>query len=394
MGHQLNRDEITLCRLLALSLKSESKQPETLNLEEQSRIVRMAEKHSVLPLLYEVLADKTMIEAKSRQTVQQSYHLLFLSKYVLDLLKGAKIEVILLKGSGTAALYPVLELRKSGDVDILLRGEQEAEAACEILEAHGFCRAYEQKAHHHISCISPDGISIELHVILAEPFDKVTINEYLRTVQNEFFLHQTEQEVMGVRLVLPGKPYHAYYLLIHMLQHFLRAGFGLKLLCDWVVFWTQKLTHEEELVFLRLIRESGMEGFAGVVTAACVRYLGLEEEKVSFLLEKDVFDDFTTEMFMYEVFEAGEFGKSSAERMVMVRGNRIKDYMREFHHQMKLTYPKASRVILAWPVLWIAALCGFIYRNHKLRGVSSIMVLKKAGDRSRMVEKMHLFDRR
>mgnify|MGYP007135796357 CR=1 FL=1 len=38
-----------------------------------------------------------------------------MSRYVTGLLKDAGIDTILLKGSGVAGLYPVPELRKSGE---------------------------------------------------------------------------------------------------------------------------------------------------------------------------------------------------------------------------------------------------------------------------------------
>ena len=95
--------------------------------------------------------------------------------------------------------------------------------------------------------------------------------------------------------------------------------------------------------------------------------------------------------FMEDVFEAEEFGKSSADRMVAMRGNGIGDYIREFHRQMKITYPRASGNILLWPALWCMTFTGFIYRNYTRRNVSSLAVLKKAGSRSRMMKELGFF---
>lgn len=38
-----------------------------------------------------------------------------------------------------------------------------------------------------------------------------------------------EIEIMGYPIPVVSDAYYAYHLLLHMLQHFLRAGFGLKL---------------------------------------------------------------------------------------------------------------------------------------------------------------------
>ena len=172
-----------------------------------------------------------------------------------------------------------------------------------------------------------------------------------------------------------------------MTQHFMKAGFGLKLLCDWVVFWNGTVAEEEQEKFARLIEESGLGAFSDIVTQCCITYLGLQEEKLLFRKKEDV----KCKEFMEDVFEAEEFGKSSADRMVAMRGNGIGDYIREFHRQMKITYPRASGNILLWPALWCMTFTGFIYRNYTRRNVSSLAVLKKAGSRSRMMKELGFF---
>ena len=96
--------------------------------------------------------------------------------------------------------------------------------------------------------------------------------------------------------------------------------------------------------------------------------------------------------FMKEVFEAGEFGKSSPDRMVVLRGKGLLlPFIREFHHQMKLNYPKAGKLVFIWPVLWVLTLAGFIHRNKSIRNVSGSAIIKKAVQRSFVVERMKLF---
>ena len=235
-----------------------------------------------------------------------------------------------------------------------------------------------------------------MHMSLAEPFDSEKVNRFLADCQKEFFEHRRMVETMGVPFALPSDGYHAFYLLLHMLQHYVRAGFGMKLLCDWVVFWESSVPEEEKEHFLRLVRGSGMLGFARMMTRLCIHYLGLKEEQVAFLLcDEDASDakkriDLTEDL-MAEIFEAEEFGHSSNDRMVTLRGTGLMDFVREFHHQMKLTYPKAVGHVILYPVLWIMTLCGFMHRNRTLRKVSGREVLKKAKKRSLLTEQMRLF---
>ena len=400
MRQQMEEEQWDLCRLLDAALHgrpAEIRPPA----EKCSAVLELADRHRVLPLLYDVLAPKLpeeddnrkRLEKRSVETVRQSYRLLFLGKYVTGLFAEQGIRVVLLKGSGTAGLYPVPELRKSGDIDLLVADQKAGEKAYEVLLEHGFRKASEQHAHHHIVCVGAEQIGIEIHVALAEPFDFKDVNEWLATHQAEFLVHCEKTTVMGVEFPVLQPAYHAFYLLLHMLQHFLRAGFGLKLLCDWVVFWEKEYDSGVQERFCCMAEECRMMGFARLVTAVCVKYLGLSEEKVSLLLCK--FDwkaeAANLEAFLSEILEAEEFGKSSADRMVALRGTGWRDFCREFHHQTLLTYPGAGRYRILHPVLWVMMFCGFVYRNVKMRRVSGYAVLKKAKARGKLVEEMKLF---
>ena len=156
MRQQMEEEQWDLCRLLDAALHGRPAEmlPPA---EKYEAILELADRHRVLPLLYDVLAPKLpeedenrkRLEKRSAETVRQSYRLLFLGKYVTGLLREHGIETVLLKGSGTAGLYPVPELRKSGDIDLLVADQKAGEKAYEVLHEHGFRKASEQHAHHH-----------------------------------------------------------------------------------------------------------------------------------------------------------------------------------------------------------------------------------------------------
>ena len=94
---------------------------------------------------------------------------------------------------------------------------------------------------------------------------------------------------------------------------------------------------------------------------------------------------------MKDILASGEFGHDKRQRMVAMRGTGIDAYAREFHHQMHLNYPKAGRVFLLWPFLWGMTLLRFLYNNRAVRGVRGRDILKEAGKRSRLIDRMKLF---
>ncbi len=359
--------------------------------------LQIAGAHSVLPLLYPVCVEQEKeypgdiqeaVEKAAISASKQSYRLLFLSKFLVNQLKEADVPVVILKGVATAQFYPVPEYRKSGDVDLLLTEPDKLDLCCEVLEACGLVRKNEQHALHHISFAAEGGIDVELHTLLAEPFDNRKINQYLENLVGKCSSQVRQTEIMGIILPVLQDGFHAFELLLHMLQHFLRSGFGLKLLCDWVVFWNRECANAECETYLKLVRESGLKGFSDMVTLVCCRYLGLGKDRVAWM---ELGSDYDTAEFMREILEAEEFGRSSADRMVVMRGSGLWDYFREFHHQMRLNFPKAGKCFLCWPVLWMITLVNFVKNNRKVRNVSTKAVFDKAAQRSKIIQQMKLW---
>lgn len=388
--------------------------------QDMRSLLALARKHAVLSLLFDVYEEDEELPAQLWQELQNAaatvarsnYRLLFLTKYITQVLYKEGICAILLKGASTASCYPVPELRKSGDVDILIPEEGHFRRAVELLKNQGFAECGEQSALHHTELKNAEGISVEIHRILAEPFESKKMNLYLEQLLPSYGEHVMTNESWGVRFYQPTDAYHAFYLVIHMLQHFLRAGFGLKYLCDWTVFWDREVDDKQKGTFQRLIRESKTEGFVAVLTEACVKYLGLQRVHVEFLLGESKGNEKSgqknsaahkefpwcgsdlhklAEDFMEEVFAAGEFGHDTQQRMVAMRGTGIAAYVREFHHQMHLNYPHAGKVFLLWPLLWALTLARFLYNNRAVRKVRGRDILKEAGRRSRLINRMKLF---
>ena len=193
----------------------------------------------------------------------------------------------------------------------------------------------------------------------------------------------------GLTLPVPDAAGQAASLLLHMLQHFLRAGFGLKLLCDWTAFWNALPPETDMARYERFVDAAGMRGFADMVGGVCAAWLGLRPEKLK--LSRS-FDADTLRAFLREVFDAQEFGRSSSRRMVMVRGGPI-GYVREFHHQTRLNFPRAGRCPLLWPALWCATLARFLRNNRTVRGTTLGAVLAETQRRSRLMEPLALFQR-
>ncbi len=392
MSTRLSKEQRFLCLLLCQALTGDcpGELPGQPDQTDMKRVIQTAQRHKVLPLLYGVLceewrgqpleeADRKYVESISRITVKQSYRLLFLTRFLVESLEEAGVPVLVLKGSGVAGLYPVPELRKSGDVDLLIPGDL-LDAARDFLVKEG------QHANHHLAFRSGDGIDLELHTMLAEPFRDAGINRGMDRLLPMYFEKKGYGDCMGVRLPVPQGPCQALQLLLHMLQHFLRAGFGLKLLCDWVVFWNREEAWGAAPEFLRLAEACHVRQFADTVTMVCKEFLGLRED----LPMGRSRDRKLAEEFLQDVFAAEEFGKADKDRMVIVEGNSLWAYVKEFHYQMKLNHPKASSYVILWPGLWVVTLAVFLHNNRKLNRGRTRDILRSAGNRSRLLQQIGL----
>ena len=90
--------------------------------------------------------------------------------------------------------------------------------------------------------------------------------------------------------------------------------------------------------------------------------------------------------------KAWDIGRSDSNRLVTMTGTGIGAYIREFHHQMHINFPKLGKCFLFWPVLWMITLIRFLINNHRVRKTSVWAVLREAGRRNRLIEQLDLFE--
>lgn len=394
-----------LCMLLRKSLTGKNLSDgdlEELKNAGISEVLSLADRHKILPMLFDSLEewdeleteDRRLLENAAERTAKQSYRLLFLTKELTELFQEANLRVVVLKGSGVASYYPMPESRKSGDVDLLFPDMESVLAAGKLLEGKGYHLTEEQHANHHLVYQGPDGIDVELHAMLAEPFDDEEINRRMEALLPKYLEERTVTNSMGVELPTTSEALQALELLLHMLQHFLRAGFGLKLLADWVVFWNRVADEKVAARFVSLAQECKVSGFAKAVTLVCEKYLGLDRIHIYGPdLEKEFSKDYT-ERFLTDVVDAEEFGKADKNRMVALRNRGFWGYVKEFHYQMRMNNAEESKKKWKWPYLWAKTFVTFLRNNRRLGRGSLHDILKNAGERAGVVEEMQLFKKR
>lgn len=398
----MKREEKLVLKLLCAAICG-SDVPEniTISADSWSAVLAVADRNAVLPMLYDVLEpyfsrmhekDRKLVQEKTLSCVRQYYYLSYLTANVQRALWGAGIQAVAFKGVSAAAFYPHPAYRKSGDIDLFLpsAGRVVMKGAETVLHRFGFYRKPEQTTVYHIEFLNDSGPELELHTFLSEPFESERTNRAIEKIIRSGALGVQEMKSEGERFRTFGDAGTAFSLLIHMLHHYVRAGFGLKFLADWVVFWNGHPDPDDPVksAYREMILSCGIDGFSDAVTGICEKYLGLHSPGLA-----GTEDDALCREFMEDIFRSGEFGEGDASRMVALGNNTLLGYLREFQHQTKLNFPGASAFWPLYPVLWARTLFRFLQNNRKVRHTSLGSVMREAGKRGEMSRRMHLFEK-
>ena len=365
--------------------------------DELVQVLTLADRHEVLPLIKDVLGIKLLpekigidVEAKTARTVHAGIRLQMLNGRLTKILEKERIKAITLKGCTVSQYYPVPEFRKSSDIDLFVDSEENARKAVQILSGNGFKVSEGWHANHHISMKNEKNEEVEIHTSWADPFKDKQLNHCIERMTKESLQHTQLLDIQGVKVYAYETTWQAFYLLIHMLQHFVGSGFGIRNLCDWVVLWNSVDDKKSREHFWDMVCDSGTIEFARAVTTVCVQHLGLDPQKSP--IPDGVFSQRNVaDALLRDILDAGEFGYSEAGRMVGMDGDSLMSYVREFHHQMHTNFPKAGKVIPFWPALWTATLIRFLNNNRKLNRPPVSEIMKKAGERGQLVS--HLTSR-
>ena len=86
----------------------------------------------------------------------------------------------------------------------------------------------------------------------------------------------SDSNMEGSRLYYPSSQFHAMFLTMHALGHFLYEGIRLRHLCDWTCFVNAERESVDWDEFNRRCEQVGASRFVAALNAVCVMYLGLD----------------------------------------------------------------------------------------------------------------------
>lgn len=180
------------------------------------------------------------------------------------------IRTMIMKGISVARYYPVPSHRQFGDIDVYLMGDYAK--GNEIIAAKGIPIKYEYFVH---SEFRFNGVNVENH----ELFVNADVNKTGAYVQRE--LSRLASDVRPHPVVegafVPSPEFDALFLTRHATWHYARECIRLRDLCDWALFLHHETNGMDKSEVIRMLRESGLERYASIITSICRKYLGLDK---------------------------------------------------------------------------------------------------------------------
>lgn len=296
-----------------------------------------------------------------------------------------------MKGISLAASYPVPEYRKLGDLDLYINDKDAFHCAEQILHENGYLDEEELSDHHttYRYTFEKTGRSflLELHYRVVGVYQYKPANQLIDEVFSAENLKAETQEINGSSYhVFPPTEY-VFYMIHHMLKHYLYSGFGIRLLFDFSFYLEQ---HAQEVDFAKIHRwcqQSHILHLYESVLETCRIYLNLPE-----MIDPDVHYDLSDcDAFLSRILEDGDLGADVSQELVGSHSYKkvnLLTYFREGHLQMKVRFPKAGRCPLLWPMLWPITFFCFLKNTYTLRNTTfreTLQRFKKSNQKTQLI---------
>lgn len=306
----MDRNKRALVEILSLAIRGQEIKDLEIKKVDWDIVLKEAMAHDVHSLLYTVLKEvkinsdswnkfiTTLKMITIKTGVSFIQHNQEISK-VLSSLKEAGIPVIAFKGIVLKDLYPYPELRTMGDTDLLVPIEY-LDLGRNIIEQLGYYEDIpDAKCIHfnHKVCMP-----IELHwELLNHENYKNKMDSFEKDVWNNII----PATVCGVQIYTLGLIDQMLHLILHMAFHILNEGFGLRQLCDFVLYTESVSDTINWKEFWIKSEKLGIAPFTSAIFEVSNQLFGL---KIPLIVNKYKHQQIVIQYLTSEIIRSGTFG--------------------------------------------------------------------------------------
>ena len=269
------------------------------------------------------------------------------AKDVAKLLEKSDFRCCVLKGQGTALMYPHPEHRQCGDIDIWVDGKRD-----EILK---FIRGIAPIGHidvKHTDWHVFTDAEVEVHFIptwFYNPFTNKKLKQWIGLQKKEQFQNMS---VLGFNT--PTIPFNLVYSLIHIYRHLFDNGIGLRQLLDYYYILLHS-SDSERTEAMNVLRSFKMERFAAAVMFVQQKVFNIDQQYL--LCQPSSIDG----AFLFdEIMQAGNFGQYD-NRLAKVNKGRFTRGL--FNLKRNIKFIRSYHQEVLWEPFW--KIWHYCWRKYK-----------------------------
>ena len=403
----------TFLKILKHALRGEKATGcEDITLEQWQRLFAMAKIHSVVPMFYEAVYDVPVIKEEmaefmfvtKRQVIHQVMTQTMKTADFLVLnekMQQAGVKPLVVKGLVCRNLYPQPDHRPSGDEDILIMPEQ-FELCHKIMTEFGMTTEFEEEkmaAAYEVpfrKAGSPLHIEVHKHLFPPESEAYGHLNHFFKeTVEKAIAL-----EIQGHTVYTLEYTDNLFYMLCHALKHFIHSGFGIRQVCDIIIFAMNYGEHIDWDRILKNCKTINAEYFAASLFKIGSKHLGFDPDAACWTEEwKNLKIDETA--MLKDLLDGGLYGDSDMSRKhssnitldaakAQQAGKKSKNSLAASLFPAKASmienYPYLKKHSYLLPVAWISRIIKYAGEHSVKKGNSAAASLKIGNERVKLME--------
>ena len=322
----MDRTNELFLNILCAALRGEQfRVPEDVPADAWQTLLRMAAIHKVDALFLEAVhASGTLqntvpelaVSLKRQVRQQVVLQTIRTSEFLAlnELLKAAGIPVIVVKGITCRELYPSPDHRPSADEDVLIRPE-DFDACREVFARFGLETTMEEQEasdSYEIPWRKPGSpLYIELHKQLFPEASGAygDLNRFFEGV----FERSVEISACGGTIRTMDPTDHLFYLICHAFKHFLHSGFGIRQICDILLFAERFGAEIDWELVLENCRAIRADRFAAALFAIGSAHLAFDRELARYPESWRAISADGTALLL-DVLSSGIYGTADADR--------------------------------------------------------------------------------
>lgn len=383
--------------------------------EQIYQLLDLAQDHHVLAILFEAIYSCPAVAAVDGVAMMQCRHsavqtvmtqalktegFLALNRH----LRENGVTPLVVKGIVCRNLYPKPDCRISGDEDVLC-GEHQFKACHKAMLSFGMEPCGSGTESYEVPYRKADSpLYIELHKSLFTRRSDV-LSDYNRFFEKAFD-RSVEITVSNTPVATLGYTDHLLYLIIHAFKHFLHSGFGIRQVCDLVLFanaYGERVDWEYVLEQCRSIRA---DQFAAALFQIGEKYLVFSPEQARY---PDVWRDIQVDEkpLLADMLYGGLYGSSDRSRVhssnmtlnavaankkgKKSRGNLIRTVFPPAK-SLEGRYPYLERMPFLLPVAWTSRIIGYAKESVTEPSAGAADVIRTGSKRIELLREYGIID--